>query len=134
MEDISGWAAKVNIRPSIRLKALLDRSDSDAGGDQGRDGRKPLPLHRLFQNVQRGGVSWVSVTCAVTGAPLFGAFRCTAWLGSRLLPDDYVSLRFADHIKQILLLGRRDLEFVQGFLELLGHHAPLFLADVQMSM
>jgi len=26
VEDISGWAAKVKIRPSIRLKALLDRN------------------------------------------------------------------------------------------------------------
>ncbi len=54
----------------------------------------------------------------------------TAWLGLRLLPHDYVSLRIADHIEQLLLLGRRNLEFIQGFLELLGHHVPLFFADV----
>ncbi len=51
-----------------------------------------------------------------------------------LLPNDYVSFRFADHIEQLLLFGRRDFKFVQGFLELLGHHVPFFLADVQMSM
>src|SRR5581483_5915231 len=51
-----------------------------------------------------------------------------------LLPGDDVRFRRADDIKQLLLLSRRDLEFVQGLLELLGHHAPLFLADVQMNV
>ena len=47
-----------------------------------------------------------------------------------LLPGDDVGFRRADDIKQLLLLSRRDLECVQGFLELLGHHAPLLFTDV----
>jgi uncharacterized protein (DUF2147 family) len=50
------------------------------------------------------------------------------------LPGDDVGFSRADDIKQLLLLSRWDLEFVQGFLELLGHHAPFLLTDVQMSV